>query len=60
MRDYLAQGTNKPIYLLGEVMSRERYKSIYARIRFVTADPKIKFEVMFERVSICSKYLTSL
>jgi hypothetical protein len=60
VRDYWAQGTNKPIYLLGEVILRERYETIYTRIRLAIADLKIEFEAVFERVSTRSKYLTSL
>jgi hypothetical protein len=58
-RDYWAQGTNKPIYPLKEIISRERYKAIYARIRLAIANPKVEFEAMFKRVNICPKYPTN-
>jgi hypothetical protein len=55
----IPQGTNKPIYPLKEIMSRERYEAIHARIRLVIADPKVEFEAIFKRVNICPKYLTN-
>ena len=58
--DYWAYGINKPTHPLREVMSRERYEAIYARMRLATADPETEFEAVFERVSQYFKCLTSL
>jgi Transposase IS4 len=60
VRDYWAQGTNRSTHPLNEIMSRERYEAIHARMRLATADPKAEFEAVFERMSTRSKYLTSL
>lgn len=51
-RDYWSIGPNKPFHPLSEVMSRERYEAIHARMRVATIDPTTKFEAVFERVCI--------
>lgn len=50
-RDYWSQGINKPDHPLKEVMSRERYEAIHARMRLAAADPEAEFKACFERVS---------
>ncbi len=58
VRDYQACRTNnQPTHPLKEVMSRERYEAIHARMRIATADSKTEFEAVFERVSNRLQYL---
>lgn len=47
--DHWAMGANKPTHPPKEVMSRKRYKAIYAiyaRMRLATADPQAEFEAV--------------
>lgn len=52
VRDYWAEeGPNRPLHRLKDVMARERYEAIHARMRLASVDPRAEFQTVFERLS---------